>query len=206
MDDLDSRLPMLAALLITLIGPLGVIPKFAAVTSGLTDSERVRAAILAGVYAALRLSLAVLAGAGSLMKLEIPRPTLIKAAGLILLPLALRSLLEGQRRSPGDPAKAPPSALALSPLAVPTIVSPVAVCVIIIFVAYFPSWDGRAAILAAVLSIVLLDVLAMLAARRIMALVGTTPLVLLGAVFGVMQVALALEMIFSGLSRRFGLV
>ncbi len=42
---------------------------------------------------------------------------------------------------------------------------------------------------------------AMLIAHWFMRVVGMAPLVVLGAVFGVLQVALGVEMIFSGLSR-----
>ena len=81
------------------------------------------------------------------------------------------------------------------------IVTPPAIGVLIIFTAYFQESGQQAHILATGLGIVAVNLLAMLAARRVMGWIGMVPLRILGAVFGVLQVALAIEFIISGLLR-----
>lgn len=46
-----------------------------------------------------------------------------------------------------------------------------------------------------------LNLLAMLYAHRVMAVIGVAPLTVLGAVFGVLQLALGIEMIADGADR-----
>ncbi len=92
-----------------------------------------------------------------------------------------------------------PKALAIRPLAFPTIVSPQGVGVLIIFVAFLSSLSSTITILTVAGVIVLLDYGAMRIAHWFMATVGMVPLLVLGAVFGVLQVALGIEMMLSGL-------
>lgn len=200
----ESGLPLglLGALLFSLIGPISVMPKFAALTGGLDPAARRRVALLAALYATVALVLAAVTGAASLAKFGISKQALILAAGLLLLVISLRNVVPGAApAAAAQPEKAAPSALALSPLAVPGIVHPVGVCVLVLFAAYFPALEDRLAVAGLVCGLMLVNYLAMLAAPAFMRLVGMGPLIILGAVFGVLQVALGIQFILSGLAR-----
>ena len=86
------------------------------------------------------------------------------------------------------------------PIAIPGIVTPVGVAVLIIFVSYFPALADKLAIMGVVAAILTLNLGAMLVARWFMTNVGAAPLLVLGAVFGVLQAAMGVEMLISGLT------
>jgi multiple antibiotic resistance protein len=91
-----------------------------------------------------------------------------------------------------------PRQLAVTPLAFPIMVSPRAVAVLIIFVAYFPAMEGKLTVLAVAGLMMVLNLLGMRYAHAFMQRIGMTPLLVLGAVFGVLQVALGIEMMADG--------
>lgn len=75
--------------------------------------------------------------------------------------------------------------------------TPVGIAVLIIFASYFPG--DRLSILTVVAVILAADLLAMLAADRFMRKVGVSPLIVLGAIFGVLQAAMGIQFIVNGL-------
>jgi multiple antibiotic resistance protein len=88
--------------------------------------------------------------------------------------------------------------LAVSPLAFPTIASPRPIAVLIIFVVFFPSMAGKLTVLGVAGLMMLLNIWGMRNAQWFMEKVGMTPLLVLGAVFSVLQVALGVEMLANG--------
>lgn len=205
---MDDAFPIakLASLTFMMMGPIGLIPLFAGLTASADDALRRRIAFGAFGYACVALCIAVGIGAGVLAAWGASRPALVIAAGLLLALASLRNLL-ALPRAPGAKAvsatPAPPSpAIALSPIAFPSIVTPHGVGVLIVFVAYAPEASTKASILAVGLAIMGLDLLAMRHAHVLMRAIGTVPLTILGAVFGVLQLALGVEMIASGIGLR----
>jgi multiple antibiotic resistance protein len=196
-------LPLLASLLFALIGPIALIPLFATLAGAMSPAEQRRIAVRAFLLALVTLAIAIFAGASMLAKAGTSAASLMMAAGLILCLTAIRALFSAGSGGPAGPPPAPGSGavLALTPIAIPGIVTPVGVAVIVIFVSYFPSLADRLAILGVVLAILLADLLAMLFAVRLMRAIGPAPLIVLGAVFGVLQAAMGIEMIVSGLGR-----
>jgi multiple antibiotic resistance protein len=195
----------LATLVFMMMGPIGLIPTFAGLTAGADAATRRRIAFGAFGYACIALAIAVGIGAGVLDAWGASRPALVMAAGLLLVLASLRNLLAPPRApaAAGSAAPPPPApGIALSPIAFPSIVTPHGVGVLIIFVAYAPQASVKATILAVALAIMALDLLAMLFASALMRAIGTVPLTILGAVFGVLQVALGIEMIASGIALR----
>lgn len=187
-------------LLFNMMGPIGVIPLFASLTAKLDRPVRTGMALRATLLSLAALAVAVFVGAGVLDAWGISRGSLILAAGLIVTLSALQPLLFKQKAASAGDASAPsPRELATSPLAFPTIVSPKAVAVLIIFVAYFPAMEAKLAVFAVAGAMLLLNFLGMLAAGWFMATIGMVPLLVLGAVFGVLQVALGVEMLVDGL-------
>jgi multiple antibiotic resistance protein len=207
----------LLPLMFMMMGPIGLIPKFAAITAQLDPPTARRLAARAVGYAFLATFIAALIGAGVLDAWGVSQGSLMIAAGVFLL---LTTVAPALGLGPGPapaPSQAPPEGsepatgasppasrevlgLALAPLAFPSIVSPYAVGVFILFCSYVPTLQEKAELFAVVCGVLALDYLAMLGARRFMATIGMTPLLILGAVFGVLQTALGVELVRSGLA------
>ena len=191
----------LLPLLFNMMGPIGLIPMFAGLTANMDEATRSAVARRATLLGLAALVVAVLLGAVVLQAWGISKGSLILAAGVIMTLSVLKSMLFNQATEAGNPATArQPLDLAASPLALPTIVTPQAMAVIIIFLTYFPALETRLAILAVAVVIMGLNFGAMQIALWFMAKVGMVPLLVLGAVFGVLQVALGVEMISDGLT------
>lgn len=192
----------LGQLLFTMMGPVGLIPVFARVAGGADRALRIRVALAAFALACAALALATLVGASMLASSGTRPEALIIAAGLVLTLVSLRNVLA--MGAPATPPPAPPAlslAAALQPLAFPTMVQPYGVGVLIIFVAYFPAPEHKLGILGVALAVMTLNLAAMLAARRVMAVVGPVPLIILGAVLSILQVALGIQMLLNGFAR-----
>lgn len=190
-------------LLFNMMGPIGVIPAFAALTSEMDSDTRKAVARRAALLSICALTVAVLLGTVMLDAWQIRNGSLIIAAGLIVTLTAVLPLIPGAAGGGGAASRIPgatPMQLALSPLAFPTIVTPRAVAILIIFVAFFNSEAEKLVVLGVAALMLILDLMGMRAAAWFMKSVGMTPLLVLGAVFGVLQVALGIEMMANGWS------
>jgi multiple antibiotic resistance protein len=190
-------------LLFMMTGPLRVVPAFTVLTENLGASERNRLALRAVIFASIGVILSLFVGVGLLKSWSVSPEALAAATGVLLFLTALWSVMGWtsgeQPTAPVDPNPR----LAISPLAFPTILPPFAVGVLILFGAFFPNLQEQAKILALALAMLLVDLVAMRYARQIMAALGPNTLQVLGAVFGVMQLALAIEMIFWSVDSTF---
>ena len=84
-------------------------------------------------------------------------------------------------------------------LAFPTVVTPYGIAAVIALLVNSPDAARTASILAILIGVMVLNLLAMLYVRRIMGGVTVMALQIFGAVLGVLQVALAVQMILRGL-------
>lgn len=200
--DESAGLGILAAklfpLLFNMMGPIGVIPAFAALSARFSPAERRMMANRAALFAFLALAVAVFMGTAMLESWSISKGSLIFAGGAIVTLTALQHVfgLHGGGSAPAGEQTA--RQLAVSPLAIPTIASPRPIAVLIIFVAAFPTTEGKLTVMAVGGLVMLLNVWGMRNAQWFMEKVGMTPLLVLGAVFGVLQVALGVEMMVDG--------
>lgn len=144
---MNAELPvaLLGSLLFMMIGPVQAIPLFAAATAGLDRAAQVRTAVAATGIAGAALSLAVAIGATAMANAGTSRASLIIAAGLILTITALRNIFSA---APTGSSNAGGHSLALSPIAIPGLVTPVGVAILIIFSSYFEASEDKLAILA----------------------------------------------------------
>jgi multiple antibiotic resistance protein len=181
----------LFGLLFMTMGPIRAIAAFSMVGDDDAASE-VRA--LAGRAAALvagAFILTVLIGTGVQGAWGISFPVLIGAGGVALFALSLQALLAPTATA----RRIDPSHVDAAGIAFPSLFPPIAVVVPLIFAEAFPGIEVKLGILAMGLGIVALNWLLMLRAKAILRAVGPVPLQLLGAVFGVLQLALALQFI-----------
>lgn len=192
----------LAPLVFMMMGPIGAMAVLAGIAHGADPALRRRMAVRATLVATAAITLAVLLGAAVLSAWGVSPGALIVAVGLLLGLSALRNLMaQGAPRAPA--MHEPALAAAVSPVAIPTIASPYGIGVLIIFATFFPAPADRLTILVTTLAIMGINFLAMLYAHRIIAAIGMAPLSVLGAVFGVLQLALGLQIIADGAVRLF---
>lgn len=199
MDPQSPPLVILGSLLFTLIGPIGLMPLFAALTKNADAGSKFKLGGAAVGFALIAFALAVAIGAPAMEKAGTSPASLIIAAGVILLLTALRSIFGSKAGQSGGLGEVSGMAAALSPLAIPGIVTPVGVAVVIIFATYFP--DSRLDIFLVVATILAVNLLAMILAGVFMRTIGMSPLLVLGSVFGVLQAAMGVEFLTSGLMR-----
>lgn len=182
------------------LGPLKILGPFVQQTEG-TDETALRQIAIR----AFALALAAVIGGGFvgqalLQNWNISVDSMELAGGLIFLLVGLRVILQQY-----EPAQAAASALPRQPMAAamrvtfPTVVTPYGIAALIVLLANSHDVARTTGILGMLVGVMILNLLAMLFARRIMA--GTTLIALqiLGAVLGVLQVALAMEMVIRGL-------
>jgi multiple antibiotic resistance protein len=187
-------------LFFVMLGPIKILGPFAQLTRGM-DAGAMRGIALR----AFALALIAAVGGGFvgrrlLEKWDVPILVLMLAGGIIFFVVALNLVL-AQYESPRE---APP-ALPASPRAAamritfPTVVTPHGIAAVIVILANSSDSARTANIIAILIAVMVLDLLAMLFARWIMDGVGALVLQILGAVLGVVQIALALEMILRAL-------
>lgn len=196
MTDPDS-LQRLLPLLFMMIGPIKLIPGFAMLAGQLDAPLRRRLALRSAMFAMLAATLAMLVGFPILSGWGASPAALAAAAGLLLL---LASLPQALGKEQSAPPTAPTNeqqvkAMAVSPLAFPLILPPYAVGVLVLFAAYEPTLSTKLGVIGAVFALMLLNFAAMIYARQLLGWIGVTTFQVLGAVFGVLQIALAIEMI-----------
>jgi multiple antibiotic resistance protein len=190
-------------LLFLMLGPFKIVGPFLKLTKGADDRLARRIAVRAPVFSALALLVAGFLGETILNGYGIPLPVLALSGGIILFLVALKTILE-QFELPEPPASAvvaQPATdvkVALMPLAFPRIVTPYGIAALVVFLAYSQTLEGRLAIGAIVVAIMGLNLLFMLAARRLLPVLGLA-LPIFGAVLGVVQVALGLQIINNAL-------
>lgn len=190
-------------LLFLMLGPFKIIGPFLKITHGADDRLARRIALWATIFAALALLVAGFLGEAFLSSYGVPLPVLALAGGIILFLVALKNVLEQFEPAephPDAPAIAPEAAMkvALRPLAFPSIVTPYGIAALVVFLAFSQTTDGRLTIGAVVVAIMALNLIVMLVARRLQTLVSLL-LPILGAVLGVVQVALGLQIINNAL-------
>ena len=122
------------------------------------------------------------------------------AGGIIFLLVGLRMVLEQYAPVHAAPPPLPtlPMAAAMR-IAFPLVVTPYGIAALIALLANSHDFARTTSILAILIGVMVLNLLALLFVRRIMAGMMIIVLQILGAVLGVLQVALAVQMIVRGL-------
>jgi multiple antibiotic resistance protein len=191
-------------MLFLMLGPFKIVGPFFQVTKGADARLTRQIAVWATIISALALLIAGFLGEYFLSSYGIPLPVLALSGGIILFLVALRNILvqfEAAAEPHADEVKGPPPAamkVAMSPMAFPTIVTPYGIAAVVVLVAFSQTLEGRLTIGAVVVAIMVLNLMVMLMARRLQAVLGFA-LPIFGAVLGVIQVALGLQIINNAL-------
>jgi multiple antibiotic resistance protein len=193
-------LGMVFTLLFVTLGPLKIVGPFVHLTRDADDATMKKIAVRAFALAVIAVVVGGFAGRALLDNWGVSIPALLLAGGVIFLLVGLNVVLE--QYQPVHPAPPPlpavPMAAAMR-ITFPTVVTPYGIAALIVLLANSHDAPRTASILAILIGVMLLNLLAMLYSRRLMGGVTAMVLQVLGAVLGVLQVALAVEMILRGL-------
>lgn len=184
------------------LGPLKVLGPFAQRTHGLDDVTVRKIAVRAFLIGTIGIVVGGFLGSSLLANWKVSLGSLTIAAGIIFFIVALKQLLE-QYEPPhapeaSSPLPASPTAAALR-LLFPIVLTPYGIATVIALLTASDETQRTEVIIALLVGVMVLNLLAMLFARKI--LVGFTMIVLqiLGGVLGVLQAALAVQIIVRGL-------
>ena len=181
-----------------MLGPLKLITPFARLSEGMTTRAARQLALKAVGIACAGGVVAAILGQRALANWGIARATLLLAAGIVLFVLALRTVTSSAPPAAAPPHEEPPPHPALSPLAVPLILTPYGIATLILILAVTHDPERQALIFGLFLAVMLLNLLAMWFVQPIFRWGGGI-LALVGSVLGVLQVALGLQLILEAL-------
>jgi multiple antibiotic resistance protein len=185
------------------LGPLKIFGPFVHRTHGLDDATVRQIAVRAFLMATISAIAGGFLGAALLANWHISIGAMVIAGGIVFLLVGLRQLLEQYEPPHAPDANTPP--LPASPTAAalkllfPIVLTPFGIAAVIVLLALSTESGRTGIIVGMVVVVMLLNLIAMLFARRI--LVGATIVVLqiLGAVLGILQAGLAIQIILRGL-------
>ena len=208
--------PMLEAALtafttfFAVIGPVDSAVLVASLTPNLTRAERRAVSVKAVFIATIIILVFALVGEPVLRQLGVSIAALQTAGGIILFIIAIDMTLSRRpgatTLSPGENAEVENKAeanaeIAVFPLATPLLAGPGAMTGAIVLAA---STNGDSALLAAVIAgivaVMALTLALLLVAQEVHRMIGTTARKVIVRVFGVLLAALAVQLIFNGIS------
>jgi multiple antibiotic resistance protein len=184
------------------LGPLKAIGPFVARTRDVDPARTRQIALWAFGVATVSVVAGGLLGSKMLVTWRVSMPALQLSGGLVFFLVAMRQLLEQYEppREAADPAPLPAAPLtAAARLVFPILLTPYGVAAAIALLASSPSTERTMTILILLVAVMMLNLLAMWFARQL--LVGPVIVVLqvVGSVLAVMQVALSVQFILTGL-------
>jgi multiple antibiotic resistance protein len=190
------------------LGPLKPIAAFYKLTRQTDIKYRLRVAVLATLISAAIIALVALFGAGTIQSWHVSTAALEIAIGILLLRSTFSTLssLEQTMKHAGDHVESEGSnpvsaaALAFSPIAIPTIITPTGVVTVVLFLSLAQgNYELRNQIYAVLVLMLALNLAGMLFAGFIIRFVGLATLAVVGWVFAALQAALAVDVSLTGL-------
>jgi multiple antibiotic resistance protein len=180
-------------LFFVMLGPIKVIGPYYLSTSHLQPQELRKLSLKVFAFSAIAVLLAGILGSAMMRSWEIDPIAMRFAAGLIFLLVALQIVLSQYQ----DPAI--PSAGSGSPnvmrLVFPLSVTPYGIAGLIVLMALSHDLKRSILVLGLAVIVLVLNLLSMLTVRPLMRWIGGVPLQIFGAVLGILQVALAVQLI-----------
>jgi len=187
-------------LLFVTLGPLKILGPFVQETRNVAAPMLRQIALRAFVVALVAVVAGGFIGKALLGNWNISVAALEMSGGIIFFLVGLRLVLEQYNtvRAAPEPLPEAPMAAAMR-VTFPLVVTPYGIAALIVMLANSPDSARTLSVLAILAGVMVLNLLAMLFARQIMAGLMVIVLQILGAVLGVLQVALAVEMMVHGL-------
>ncbi len=199
-------------ILLVTLGPIKVIPVFYILTHDASSAYRGGLAIRGFVLSSAVVAFILFAASALRESWGISVDALVIAGGIILFVTALKSIMDFDiidiptADKNAAPVLRPPLSWKgkplVTPLVVPTIVTPAAIVVLLFYIGRSAgNADSRATFLLIVAGILVSNLVAMLAARPIMKILGLPMLQIIGWVFASLQAGLAVQAIIGSLQR-----
>jgi multiple antibiotic resistance protein len=193
------------------LGPIKTIPAFYRLTAKATPKFRSHLALRATILATSASLFIAFFGRNTLTKWDVSPQAMQITGGLILFIYALKLITlqpqpTGGQKAEADSPLSLANSLAISPLTIPSIITPYGV-VAILFYMFIARGNHilELQIVGMVLLMMLLNYLAMMFSYKIMGVIGVPALRLIGWIFAIMQASLAIELIIKAL-RSLGVV
>jgi multiple antibiotic resistance protein len=184
--------------LFVMLGPLKLLGAFAQATARMPAAQMRALAVKATLIATVSVVLGGFIGASLMDKWKIDSFILEITIGLVLFLVALQLVMQQYEAPAPASTTAPNAPPSVMHIVFPMLLTPYGIAAVIVLVALSKDSERTLLILGVVLAMMLLNLLGMLLAHWIMRRVAL-PLGILGAVLAVLQVALALQLIFDGL-------
>ncbi|MDF7776985.1 MarC family protein [Sphingomonas sp. AOB5] len=189
--------------LFVVIDPPGCAPIFAGLTQGATTAHRRAMAIRAVFVAALILLVFALFGEGLLRALGISLESFKIAGGIMLFLIALEMVFEKRterREDRAEKIKASEVAdVSIFPMAMPMIAGPGSIASIMLLMSQNTGTDRTLVVLAALASILLLTLAALMLSAPLMRIVGAKIEAVISRLLGVLLAALAVQFVIDGI-------
>jgi multiple antibiotic resistance protein len=204
-ESIALSLGQIFTFLFVMLGPFKLLGPYMHLTAHLDAAVVRQVAFRAFGIAVVAVIAGGLFGRSLMHQWTVSVPAMILAGGLIFLLVGLHLVLQQYEPPQGPAARSadpPVSAFAAAMrITFPIIVTPYGVAALIVLLATSPDMASTVRILGIAMIVMVLNLLAMLNVRRIMAGGTVVALQILGAVLGVLQVALAVQLILRALAR-----
>ena len=199
--DIWQLLDILILLLIGMGPKVALVPFLGATADMDGETQKKVARKMVGTATSVALVLLVL-GAFLMKLLHFSPEALFIAGGIVFLLVALRMLAEagGAEEQPQTPTGRDPMAMALYPLAVPYLLNPAGITLLIIYSGAIDSWLMLGIMVILVLLVGAVDWLVFTNLDRISKHLDKSRMAVTEAVFGVLLAALAVELVLKGLA------
>ncbi len=193
----------LTIILFMTIGPIKIIPVFAKLTQNSSKQVKIKLAIRSFALSTLSIFTVALTSESILNKYKISLSSLIVAAGIVLFLISLKMLLQQYDHQKNNPLPIPENPLTalISPLTFPTILTPQGIALVMISMTIAQRLDNNVyKILGLIMVVMILNLLCMLYSRQILILLTPTLLQVLNLILSIIQLALPISFIFSGIT------
>jgi len=201
--------------LFVVIDPPGCAPIFAGLTSGSSDTHRRAMALRSTMIASVLLLLFALVGEKLLDTLGISLDAFRIAGGIMVFLIALEMVFEKRTerregRADEISRKAaeehrPVEDISVFPMAIPMIAGPGSIATVMLLVSRSHGIQQTLVVIAALASVLLLTLAALIAAGPIMRVLGPKLEAMISRVLGVLLAALAAQFVIDGITAAFHL-
>jgi multiple antibiotic resistance protein len=210
---MNDQLSYAFTIFIVTLGPIKTIPAFAAIAADLDQATSRKLAIRSTIIATAIVFATALVFTGTLKSWQVSQSAMQLAGGLLLFSGASATISKGFTHLPekNPDAPEPPEyserqldvivkRRALSPLAIPTIVTPVGIAAILVFVDIAKEDSSVLMGIYGLLALTMfLDLLGMWFARLVVRFVGMVNFQVIGWIFSVLQAGLGVQAVIGAL-------
>lgn len=188
--------------LFTMVNPIGVVPPYLGMTTGMSAHQARTVAVRATITATIILVLFALTGHFVFAFFGISVDALRVVGGIIFLLLGYRMLMGRPPREREEPETADQYAhdISITPLGIPILCGPGAIATAILLTTDNPTPGHVAVTLGAILVIMAMTLALMLSGRRVMAFFGQNGAIVLMRIMGLIIMAIAVEFLVAGLT------